>query len=184
MIQPSTGKVAIVWDTKHPEGYAFLPKGRKDVGESLEQAALREATEESGYECQFLPLDIPHHCPKGSAPSRNPSHEPIYVSVIHNGPHRRRHYIDPGTEYFTFWYIAQIAADAIPRDDTRMPDEQSYRTELLSYEQASAALFQFGTLEQLQVLNVAYDLWTQSLKDAESANRGGQSTGGQTTMMN
>ncbi|KZT41002.1 hypothetical protein SISSUDRAFT_968584, partial [Sistotremastrum suecicum HHB10207 ss-3] len=161
MIQPSTGKVAIVWDTKHPEGYAFLPKGRKDVGESLEQAALREATEEariistfclgcipelrllcpdhdvqSGYECQFLPLDIPHHCPKGSAPSRNPSHEPIYVSVIHNGPHRRGHYIDPGTEYFTFWYIAQIAADAIPRDDTRMPDEQSYRTELLSYEQA------------------------------------------------
>lgn len=46
IIQPSTGRVVLV---KEPDGdsfHWFLPKGRKDTGESLEQAALREAYEE------------------------------------------------------------------------------------------------------------------------------------------
>jgi hypothetical protein len=43
MIQESTGKVVVVRD--EATGRWFLPRGRKDVGESLEQAAFRE-----GYE--------------------------------------------------------------------------------------------------------------------------------------
>jgi 8-oxo-dGTP pyrophosphatase MutT (NUDIX family) len=42
IIQPSSGKVVIVQDGDH----WFLPKGRKDLGESIEEAALREAYEE------------------------------------------------------------------------------------------------------------------------------------------
>jgi len=42
IIQPSSGKVIIVQDGDS----WFLPKGRKDLGESIEQAALREAYEE------------------------------------------------------------------------------------------------------------------------------------------
>ena len=42
IIQPSSGKVVVVQDGDS----WFLPKGRKDLGESLEQAALREAYEE------------------------------------------------------------------------------------------------------------------------------------------
>lgn len=44
IIQPSTGKVVVVNDTKRQSW--FLPRGRKDVGENLEQCALREAYEE------------------------------------------------------------------------------------------------------------------------------------------
>lgn len=36
----------------------LLPKGRKDVGETLEQAALRETYEETGYRVRLLPLEI------------------------------------------------------------------------------------------------------------------------------
>jgi NUDIX domain len=43
IIQPSSSKVVLVTDHR---GRWFLPKGRKDKGESLEQAALREAYEE------------------------------------------------------------------------------------------------------------------------------------------
>jgi hypothetical protein len=43
MIQPSTGKIVVVKDTS--TGRWFLPRGRKDIGETLEQAAFRE-----GYE--------------------------------------------------------------------------------------------------------------------------------------
>ena len=51
VIQPSTGKVVVLSDERRDRRgrtYTtyFLPKGRKDVGESLEQTALREAYEE------------------------------------------------------------------------------------------------------------------------------------------
>lgn len=51
IIQPSTGKMVILSDQYQDERgvtrpYCFLPKGRKDIGESLEQTALREAYEE------------------------------------------------------------------------------------------------------------------------------------------
>lgn len=44
ILQPGTGKVVVVQDTATDSW--FLPKGRKDIGESIEQAALREAYEE------------------------------------------------------------------------------------------------------------------------------------------
>jgi 8-oxo-dGTP pyrophosphatase MutT (NUDIX family) len=44
IIQPETSKIVVVHDEVRDRW--FLPKGRKDVGESLEQAALREAYEE------------------------------------------------------------------------------------------------------------------------------------------
>jgi 8-oxo-dGTP pyrophosphatase MutT (NUDIX family) len=44
VIQPSSGKVVVVNNTARHSW--FLPRGRKDIGESLEQCALREAYEE------------------------------------------------------------------------------------------------------------------------------------------
>ena len=44
IVQPSSGKVVLVNDTAL--GTWFLPRGRKDIGETLEQCALREAYEE------------------------------------------------------------------------------------------------------------------------------------------
>ena len=51
IIQPSTGKIVLLRDTElDAQGRTyyrwFLPKGRKDIGETLEQTALREAYEE------------------------------------------------------------------------------------------------------------------------------------------
>lgn len=47
VIQPSSGKVLVVNNTER--GTWFLPRGRKDIGETLEQCALREAYEEVRY---------------------------------------------------------------------------------------------------------------------------------------
>lgn len=44
VIQEKTEKILLVYETK--EKYWFFPRGRKDIGETLEQAALREAYEE------------------------------------------------------------------------------------------------------------------------------------------
>lgn len=44
LIQENTHKIVVVYETL--KKYWFFPRGRKDVGESLEQTALREAYEE------------------------------------------------------------------------------------------------------------------------------------------
>jgi hypothetical protein len=52
IIQPATGKVVLVTDKRERW---FLPKGRKDKGESLEQTVLREAYEEVRWIYSLLP---------------------------------------------------------------------------------------------------------------------------------
>ena len=68
IIQPSTKKVIVLSEKAEASDgrvfhYWFLPKGRKDVGESLEQTALREAYEE------VRPLSFPT-CPSSCIVSR------------------------------------------------------------------------------------------------------------------
>jgi hypothetical protein len=52
ILQPSTGRVVLVsiGDQEPEKAQWFLPRGRKDIGESLEKTALRE-----GYEVRPLP---------------------------------------------------------------------------------------------------------------------------------
>jgi hypothetical protein len=51
ILQPSTDRVVVVHDSV--DGHWFLPRGRKDIGESLEKTALREAYEEVCQCCLF-----------------------------------------------------------------------------------------------------------------------------------
>jgi 8-oxo-dGTP pyrophosphatase MutT (NUDIX family) len=44
LIQRPTNKIVVIYESS--KGYWFLPRGRKDIGETLEAAALREAYEE------------------------------------------------------------------------------------------------------------------------------------------
>ncbi|KAI0633001.1 hypothetical protein C8Q77DRAFT_1120978 [Trametes polyzona] len=165
IIQPSTGKVVVLSDEDTDERgqkhiQYFLPKGRKDVGESLEQTALREAYEESGYRVSFLPLIIPSHAPNptgagGTVHRWLPSSEPIY---LHLYQWSRGHYgrDDTGGEYLTLWYVGQIGPDAVVETGTRMPDEVGYQTHLVSREEAMR-LLHGGEL--LRIVDKAYQLF-------------------------
>jgi len=115
LIQENTHKIVVVYETQ--KKYWFFPRGRKDIGESLEQTALREAYEESGYRAEFMPLFSPHHAP---APPHDrdayerPNTEPIFVSLSSWQPKRRRYgLVDNGGEYLTTWYVGQIAENAV-----------------------------------------------------------------------
>ena len=125
VIQPSSGKVVVVQDGDH----WFLPKGRKDLGESIEQAALREAYEEvrislhlispdrfdqhdhqSGYRCEFLPLYHWTNAPVESRLAYGRKHtEPLHVTITSYLGRRNR----PPGEYLTFWYACQIGPEAV-----------------------------------------------------------------------
>ncbi|KAF8181081.1 hypothetical protein BJ912DRAFT_1062243 [Pholiota molesta] len=121
IIQQNTHKIVVVYETKRK--YWFFPRGRKDVGESIEAAALREAYEESGYRVQFLPLYNPTRQP---SPPDDPNAE-LELNV------------EPLTITLTAW--SQIPEDAVREAGTGMSDEQNYESHLLSIEEAMARVW-------------------------------------------
>ncbi|KAF9647340.1 hypothetical protein BDM02DRAFT_3117246 [Thelephora ganbajun] len=153
IIQPSSGKVVIVQDGNS----WFLPKGRKDLGESIEQAALREAYEESGYRCEFLPLYHWTNAPVHSRLVYGQKHtEPLHVTITSYAARRNR----PPGEYLTFWYACQIGPGAVRELGTGMPDEVGYIGHLVTYEVANRML---GEVERT-VLTAARNEWIRSIE--------------------
>jgi len=179
IIQPSTSnyvvlseKYTLKFGNKVEEReHWFLPRGRKDIGESLEQTAVREGYEESGYRCTLMPLNIPSRATrptdadKKPMRSKYPNCEPIYIQIIHNKPLAARLKSRPndgGTEYICFYYVAEIPEDAKPEANTKMWDEQGYVTHLLSLEEACSRLKMFGDSEQATIMSYAAQIWKET----------------------
>ncbi|KAI0000752.1 hypothetical protein BJV74DRAFT_110510 [Russula compacta] len=167
VIQPSSGKVVVVNDTAKRSW--FLPRGRKDVGETLEQCALREAYEESGYRIEFLPLYLPSRAP---APPSRPNargelmvSEPVFITTSDFGPYARANgqIVDHGGQYITFYYVGQIPADAVREQSTGMPDEVHYVGKLLELEEALRRLPRF----QAHITETVYRHWLYTVETEE-----------------
>ena len=68
-------------------GEWLLPKGRKDRGEDVRDAAVRETFEETGYRCELLPLDLVTRAPAAGAQTTDAamavhgSEEPFMVTL-------------------------------------------------------------------------------------------------------
>jgi len=83
----------------------LLPKGRKDRGESIEEAAVRETYEESGYRCTLWPQRMATQAP---VPGINNTHrvqmaeelvEPMAVTIRE---------LREGKIKMIFWYITVV----------------------------------------------------------------------------
>ncbi len=71
IIQTHPGSVVLIWRKNPPPGWA-LPGGFVDYGESLEDAARREALEETGLEVALI-----RQLHTYSAPDRDPRHHTV-----------------------------------------------------------------------------------------------------------
>ncbi|KAK0200751.1 hypothetical protein DFS33DRAFT_1266161 [Desarmillaria ectypa] len=157
IIQPSSHKIVVCYDSLRKT--YFLPKGRKDIGESLEEAA-------SGYKVQHFPLYKATRAPaspKNPGARRSPNTEPAYISARSWGPKRN----DNGGEYLTFWYVGKIGPDAVSGEwtpGTGMPDEQHYSSKL--YEYGDALRLLWGGRQQ-SVLEYTWELYLGHLEMEE-----------------
>jgi len=119
-----------------------LPKGRKDIGESIAEAALRETFEETGYKCSnFLPLPASTLAP---APGTKPEIRSILnteaVAIRLWSDSRSREAEKIKVQKFIHWYVAEVDVDEkgvpVPRvENTQLPYEQ-YDVCEMSLEQA------------------------------------------------
>lgn len=176
--QPSTAKVVLVEDvsrrrpnTPREEWYWFLPRGRKDRGETLEQCAVRETLEEVNIKsslCLFFLLTFVHINQAGYAatlmrspmPTLQPKgagNETTHIEAFHIQllPRLRRRFQTPiditSVEvYLAFWYLCTIPYDAVRDKDygTRFvgAHEKAYCSELVDIAEA-VKLLSYGNFE-------------------------------------
>ncbi|KAF3914198.1 hypothetical protein ABW20_dc0103009 [Dactylellina cionopaga] len=107
MFHRKSRRVLLVIDEREdqkPLGW-FLPKGRRDVGETFEQAVVREGEEEGGYPCRLLPVPVPSRQPKKTTDGNVLSTEPIYM---HNWSIPTKRLWPEGGMYTCFYYICEI----------------------------------------------------------------------------
>ncbi|TFY53917.1 hypothetical protein EVJ58_g9172 [Rhodofomes roseus] len=177
VLQPATGKVLLLYEPRNDRW--LLPKGRKDVDESLEQTALREAYEESGYRVEFLPLYLPTNAPlspAGRVHGMRKCTEPFYASTLTWGNRNKQRPNDEvwpgdrGGEYITFWYIGQIPRDAVHEADTGMADEKEYQSHLLELDDACEKLRGCEMLQFSRMVKSAHELWlhTKEFEEKEA----------------
>ncbi|KAF9013925.1 NUDIX hydrolase domain-like protein [Cyathus striatus] len=118
-------------------GLWVLPKGRKDLGETIEAAAIRETFEETGYACKFLPVRMPTRAPP---PAINL--HPDVVSTIDNA-------IEPfsvtvrktqNSTKIIFWYLTQLQSPDVQRSSDTQTDSEDFVSRFCEIEEALTLL--------------------------------------------
>lgn len=98
----------------------LLPKGRKDRGETIESAAIRETYEETGYPCKLWPQTIPTRAPPAGINNLHTvelvegSVEPIAVTIRDLGDSEIK---------MIWWYISKVEESAQKVEGSQMEDE-------------------------------------------------------------
>jgi 8-oxo-dGTP pyrophosphatase MutT (NUDIX family) len=111
----------------------LLAKGRRNLGETRQMAALRETAEETGYSCRVLPVAMvtrnPPAIETGSVPDKPRLHanatEPIALQVRH---------IAEGEVKLIWWYIAAVNEDE--EFNAEMQEKHKFAVEFYDFTEA------------------------------------------------
>ena len=112
-----------------PKNEILLPKGRKNRGESLEDAAVRETYEESGFHCQLLPHDLHTHAQISADQGLSTHTEPIAVQQR----------ITNGVRKIIFWYLA-LADSSEPWTPDTQDEGEDFETRWVPFDKALAII--------------------------------------------
>lgn len=128
-------EICILHQTRRDEW--LLPKGRKDRGESVEDAAIRETYEETGYKCTLWPQRMPTRAP---APGVFDIHvpevvedlvEPVAVTIRQLGKRR-------GVK-IVYWFIS-LAEEGVEKVEGSQMENESFESRFMKPEEAIARL--------------------------------------------
>ena len=117
-----------------PRDEYVLAKGRRNVGESRAEAALREVREGTGYHCRLLPVTMKSRAPPAVEVEpfgdvlRTQSNvtEPFSLQI--------RHLDTEGDVKLIWWFIAAVDEDKAPKRDR--PGEERFNVEFYAYDEA------------------------------------------------
>ncbi|KAL6876101.1 NUDIX hydrolase domain-like protein [Trichoderma longibrachiatum] len=126
----STHEICILRLLNKPNEYV-LPKGRRNIGESRQAAAIRETIEETGIPCYLLPVDLVSRLtptvPKGHLPD-----EPrLYKGACEPIAMQQRR-LGSGGVKLIWWFVAAVSEE----EPLRQHEADLFEVEFYSYDEA------------------------------------------------
>lgn len=142
----SARKVLLLHDAE--TGITQLPKGRKNIGETTHEAALRETYEETGIPFKPLPMKVPTRATPTEAmmpqvrKTANGYAEEVTREIVNVEPSAVGYHRCSSTLAFkmVFWYAAVGDSTANPEDGTREPWEDQYSIEWVDAKDAAGRM--------------------------------------------
>lgn len=134
--EADTGKLQICLIYQPERDEWLLPKGRKDRGESIEVAAVRETYEETGYPCELVPLrmttraTIPGGIHDNDMDAQGGCLEPMAVMLQDRGAKGAK---------VVWWYVTRVKDGAAKVEGTQMATE-NFESHIFDAEAAVARL--------------------------------------------
>ena len=107
-IDISKGLVLLLY--YRPKREYMLPKGRKNAGESLEAAAIRETFEESGFQCHLFKHQLHTNAELSDA--------------YHTEAIAVQQRITQGVRKLIFWFISEVDSGSEQKSDTQEEGEE------------------------------------------------------------
>jgi 8-oxo-dGTP pyrophosphatase MutT (NUDIX family) len=111
----------------------LLPKGRKDMGESIEAAAVRETFEETGYPCELIPVRMPTRAPPPGVDVKDvvrvvdDATEPVAVTL--------RNLEKDGCK-FTWWFTGRVKGHRTKKVEGTQTESECYVSEFFNADEA------------------------------------------------
>jgi len=138
---PKTGQLQLCLIYVAPEDGKgakwLLPKGRKDLGESIATVAVRETFEETGYPCELLPCRMPTRATIPGVYTTDVARvvdeatEPVAVSVRNLGKDGYK---------FIWWFLAKVKENTIEKVIGTQMETENYVSEFFDVEEGIAKL--------------------------------------------
>jgi 8-oxo-dGTP pyrophosphatase MutT (NUDIX family) len=111
----------------------LLAKGRRNLGETRQAAALREVVEETGYSCRILPVDMVTRNPPAIETESMPDEPRLHTNVCEPFALQLRR-IAEGNVKLIWWYIAAVNEDEEFKVETQEKDK--FAVEFYGYAEA------------------------------------------------
>lgn len=132
-IKTSTREVCLIHYVEREEW--LLAKGRRNVGESRRETALREIKEETGYSCRLLPLTMRTRAPPAVEVEDYPDEPRVHRDVCEPFMFTCRHLEEGRDIKIIWWYLVAIdETAAIERG------EEEYKARLFDFDEALRTL--------------------------------------------
>ena len=133
----STKRICMLHLTSKDE--YLLPKGRRNIGESRQQAAFRELEEETGYASYLLPVTMPSRAPPAIETEQSSDQVRTYTAVVEPISVQIRQLKDDAREIKLIWWFAAAINEEKPVKEDR-PGGERYEVKFYSYEEAVTRL--------------------------------------------
>ena len=125
----SSRKICVLRHLEYNE--YVLAKGRHNCGEASQVAALREVTEETGFVCRLLPVNMYTRAPPAVESEQADDQARFYTGACEPFTLQIRH-LGKDHVKLIWWFVAAVDEETPPKDRDAQ-DKDKYAVEFYSY---------------------------------------------------